>query len=155
MREVTQKSAPDGSWETIEGRADLWVRGDQPIGLCYNRIRDALQRGYRDRLHFIDYDDLTRRPGPTLAGIYEFLGERPFTHDFNNVAQVTWDLDEMYAIPNLPGIRPRVTPTEPKWPTVLGPWATKFAGNNHLWRQFRAEATTVGSASLMAAPRVG
>src|SRR5688500_9110199 len=34
-------------FQSVEGRCDVWVRGDQPIGLAFNRIKDAIQRGFR------------------------------------------------------------------------------------------------------------
>jgi sulfotransferase len=153
MREATEKNATGASWETVEGRCDIWVRGDQPIGLCYNRIKDALARGYRDRVHFVEYEQLTRNPRQTLGEIAEFLGEPEFEYDFDHVEQVTSDLDEMYAVPGLPPIRPKVEPVEPRWPFVLGAFAEKYGSNNHLWRQFRRQETTVSDA-LVAGPRL-
>lgn len=152
MREVTEKSAGDPSWETVEGRCDIWVRGDQPIGLCYNRIRDALHRGYRDRIHFVEYEGLTRHPAQTLAGIHGFLDEPDFAYDLDHIQQVTWDVDEMYQMPGLPPIRPRLEPSQPRWPLVLGAWAEKYAANNHLWQQFQKRPSVTASASLVAAP---
>ena len=151
MREITEKNSPGALWETVEGRCEIWVRGDQPLGLCYNRIRDAITRGYRDRLHFVEYEDLTRDPRRILAGISAFLGEPEFAYDFDHVLQVTWDLDEMYPIPGLPALRPKIEPAQPRWPFVLGPWTEQYAANNHLWRQYRAQ-TMADSAALVAGP---
>jgi sulfotransferase len=151
MRELTEKSVTDSSWETAEGRCEIWIRGDQPVGLCYNRIKDALARGYRDRIHFVEYEELTRNPGQTLADISAFLGEPRFDYDFNEVVQVTSDFDEMYPIQGLPSIRPKVESTQPRWPFVLGPWADKYASNNHLWRQFRVH-NAMTTEALVASP---
>ena len=155
MRQVTQSTARDGSWETVEGRCDLWVRGEQPIGLCYNRIRDALLRGYRNRLHFVEYELLCRQPAQTISRIYAFLDEPEFDHDFQNVQHATWDVDEMYQVPGLPRIRSKVEPAEPRWPFLLGQLAAKYAPNNHLWQQFQTDRPRVESAALVAAPNAG
>ncbi len=150
MRQVTEKAAPDGSWDTVAGRCDIWVRGDQPIGLCYNRIRDALLRGYRDRMHFVEYERLSDDPGQTMAEIYAFLGEPEFSHDFDNIRQVTYDFDEMYQVPGLPPLRAKLEKLEPQWPLVLGAMADKYAPNNQLWRQFRPVLAQATPTSLVA-----
>ncbi len=137
MRQATEAAARGPAWETLNGRCSLWLQGDQPIGLCYNRIKDAITRGLRDRLHFVDYTQLTQRPVEILEGIYEFLGEEPFQHDFNNISQVTGDYDEMYPVPGLPAIRPKLEPlSEPQWPMILGATADQYAHNNHLWQRY-------------------
>jgi sulfotransferase len=153
MRQVTEAAAKGSAWETVNGRCTLWLQGEQPIGLCFNRIKDAITRGYGDRLHFVDYDQLTQRPGEILAGIYEFLGEEGFPHDFNNIPQVTTDFDEMYQIPGLPPIRPRIEPVaQPHWPMILGATADQYARNNVVWRRFVQPAEDLTPHIRMAAP---
>ena len=153
MRQVTESAARGPAWETVGGRCALWLQGDQPVGLCYNRIKDAITRGYSDRLHFVDYTQLTQRPGEVLDGIYEFLGEEDFQHDFNNISQVTTDFDEMYEVPGLPALRPRIeAANQPQWPMVLGPTADQYAVNNLLWRRFIQPEEELASQVRMAAP---
>lgn len=153
MRQITEAAAQGPSWETLPGRCALWLQGEQPIGLCYNRIKDAITRGYSDRLHFVDYDHLTQSPARILSGIYQFLGEEPFEHDFNNVAHVTSDYDEMYPIPGIPAIRARVEPAgQPQWPMILGSNADQFGRNNLLWWRFTQPAPEITSEARLAAP---
>jgi len=76
-------------FQTMEGRCMTWVRNDQPVGLAVNRIRDAVARGHKDCLHFVEFEQLTFEPEDAMKEIYAFLGEEPFEHDFNNVEQVT------------------------------------------------------------------
>jgi sulfotransferase len=137
MRQVTESAAKGPAWETQGGRCALWLQGEQPVGLCYNRIKDAITRGYSDRLHFVDFDQLTQRPEEIMEGIYEFLGEDAFPHDFNNIPQVTTDFDEMYPVPGMPAIRPKLEPhLQPDWPMILGPTGDQYGGNNSLWQRF-------------------
>jgi hypothetical protein len=89
------------------------------VGRAYNAIRDAATRGWKDRMHFVDYDDLTRRPKETLAGIYRFLGEEGCEHDFERVAQVTFEDDFVYGFKDLHQIRAQVKPQEPQWPQTF------------------------------------
>jgi sulfotransferase len=91
----------------------------QPVGRAYNAIRDAVTRGWKDRMHFVDYDDLTRTPEATLEHIYRFLGETPHRHDFENVEQVTFEDDFVYGFKDLHTIRARVQAQPPQWPQVF------------------------------------
>jgi sulfotransferase len=97
-------------WQTVEGRADIWMRNDQPVGIAYNRIRDALSRGYADRLHFIEFESLSTNPEDTMRKVYEFLDIEPYAHNFDHVAQVTEENDDIHGIPGLHVIRNKVEP---------------------------------------------
>ena len=113
--------------QTVVGRCEWWMREDQPVGLAYVRICDALARGLRDRLHFVVAEELTRRPAEIMKGIYDFLGERNFAHDFEHVEQVTREDDGAHGFEDLHTIRPRVEPIESSWRHVLGPVGEKWA----------------------------
>ena len=132
--QVPQESANYFKFQTVQGRCDVWMSADQPLGLAYNRVTDALVRGYKDRMYFIDFDDLTREPGRVMSNIYTFLGEEQFLHDFNNVKQITWEDDTVHGFKGLHDIRSKVEPMKPQWPTVLGQWAEGFNKLN-FWKQ--------------------
>lgn len=131
-RQIPQESQFYVEFQTIEGRCSVWARGDQPLGLACNRVRDALLRGFRDRLFFVPFESLTSAPATTMAQIYEFLDEEPFAHDFDHVVQVTHEDDRAYGFPDLHNIRSRVEPKPPQWPSVLGEAATPY-GNVRFW----------------------
>jgi len=120
-------------FQTVQGRCEVWLSPDQPVGLAYNRITDALQRGYSDRMFFVDFDDLTARPDLAMEKVYNFLGEPLFKHDFDKVEQVTWENDAVHGFKDLHTIRSKVSPMSPQWPTVLGPFAEKF-GELNFWK---------------------
>lgn len=130
--QLGQESANYFKFQSVEGRTDTWLQGDQPVGLAYSRIRDAVARGYSDRLYFVHFERLTREPAQVLKEIYEFLGEEPFEHDFNNVKQVTWEDDSVHGFKGLHDIRSKVEPIEPQWPKVLGQFAEQF-GSLNFW----------------------
>jgi len=127
-RQMPQEPAHYFQFQTVEGRCEVWCRNDQPVGLAYNRIKDALQRGFRDRLHFVEFEKLTQNPERTMRQVYQFLGEEYFKHDFDHVEQVTFENDAIHGIPDLHTIRPKVAPAQPHWPTVLGDAATRYVG---------------------------
>jgi len=105
-------------FKTALGRMEVFIDDGQPVGRAYNAIRDAVTRGWRDRMHFVDFEDLTSRPAQTLEGIYRFLGEKPHVHDFKRVKQVTFEDDFVYGFKDLHVIRAEVEPLQPAWPTV-------------------------------------
>ena len=128
MTQSGQEAQNYFAFQTVAGRCEVWMRPDQPVGLALSRVGDALRRGFRDRMHFVHFSQLTRCPAETLQGIYEFLGEEPFPHDFQNVQQLTQEDDAAHGLPGLHAIRPRVETVPADFETVLGPVAAKYAG---------------------------
>ena len=106
------------------------------VGLPYNRVVDACRRGFRDRMHFVEYESLTTDPMGTLVNIHEFL-EIPFFYGYDpdNVKQVTQEDDCVYDIPGLHDIRRKVSPQAPRWPEVLGDFAKPFEASNEVIQQ--------------------
>lgn len=132
-RQMGQESQNYFRFQTVEGRCQVWLNEQQPVGLAYNRVKDAISRGYSDRLFFVDFDDMTINSEQTFKKIYKFLGEEYFEHDFDNVKQVTWEDDNIHGIKDLHTIRSKVRPMDPQWPTVLGPFAEKW-GQLNFWK---------------------
>ena len=118
LGQVAQEASMALKFKTALGRVEVFIDDAQPVGRAYNAIRDAVTRGWKDRMHFIDYEDLTRRPKATLEGIYKFLGEEPHSHDFECVEQVTFEDDLVYGFKDLHLIRQKVEPQPPSWPEV-------------------------------------
>ncbi len=133
-KQVAQESASYFQFQTVEGRTEMWMRSDQPVGLAYNRIKDALARGYGDRMFLVDFDDLTTDPEGTMKRVYGFLGEDSYPHDFDHVDQVTHEDDSVHGFVNLHTIRSKVEPMSPQWPTVLGQFADRYAQLN-FWKR--------------------
>lgn len=132
--QIAQESQFYFEFQTAEGRAAVWMRPEQPVGIAYNRVRDAVQRGFQDRMFLVDFDDLTARPEESMKKIYEFLGEEYFEHDFENVEQVTQENDAVHGMKDLHKIRRKVEPMEPQWPKVLGPFAERYKELN-FWKK--------------------
>ncbi len=131
--QINQESANYFKFQTVEGRVDVWMQVDQPVGLAYSRIRDAINRGYRDRMFFIEFEQLTREPQKTMEEIYKFLDEKPFKHNFEDVKQVTWEDDSVHGFKGLHDIRSKVEPIDPQWPKVLGAFAAPLE-NLNFWK---------------------
>ena len=129
-RQIAQERENYFLWQTVEGRCQVWASSNQPVGLSYNRIRDAISRGYQDRLHFVRYEELTKYPARTMMLLYNFLEEDYFEHDFSHVEQVIFEHDEVYGLGSeLHSIRSKVESQPPQWPSVLGEEvAAKYKG---------------------------
>lgn len=84
--------------QTIIGRCQSYMALEGEIGQVTNRLRDALQRGYRDRLIIVPYKDLTSRPQEVVNEVTRLLNLEPFPYDTNNVQQLTEEDDSVYGI---------------------------------------------------------
>ena len=104
--------------KTALGRLEVFIDDGQPVGRAFNAIRDAVTRGWRKNILFVEYEALTRNPEAVFQGVYMFLGEKPFKHDFENVAQITLEDDSLHGFKDLHKIRSKVRPQQPQWPEV-------------------------------------
>ncbi|MGZ8158038.1 MAG: sulfotransferase family protein [Methylobacter sp.] len=105
--------------KTALGRMEYFLSDNLNVGRAYKAVCDAVTRGWQDRMHFVEYDQLTKNPKGALEGIYDFLGEAEFIHDFENVEQVTFEDDFFYGYKDLHVIRQQVRPQSPQWPKVF------------------------------------
>jgi len=126
--QIPQEKSYPLQFQTLEGRCDVWLQKAEPVGLAYSRIEDALIRGFRDRMHWVHFEELTSRPRETMRDIYQFLGEDHFEHNFNDVKQVTWEDDAVHGFKGLHDIKPKVEPMGPQYPQVLGKLGDKYKG---------------------------
>jgi len=121
--------------QTIEGRCDIWSHMGQPVGLAYNRVKDAISRGHKDDLLFVEFDDLTSQPHQTLQKVYNYLELPYFEHNFNNVEQYTTEDDEgTHRIPNLHKIKPVVATVPHDSEKVLGNNLIQKYRDLEIWR---------------------
>jgi sulfotransferase len=119
LGQLPQEAQMALKFKTALGRVEVFIDDSQPVGRAYNAIRDAVTRGWKDCMYFIDYEELTRNPKATLNGIYRFLGTEAFQHDFSQVKQVTFEDDFAYGFKDLHVIRSTVEPQPPQWPKVF------------------------------------
>jgi sulfotransferase len=119
LGQLPQEAAMALKFKTALGRVETFIDDAQPVGRAYNAIRDAVTRGWKDRMHFIDYEDLTRKPKQTLGNIYRFLKEASYEHNFEHVEQVTFEDDFVYGFKDLHMIRPKVMPQAAHWSRVF------------------------------------
>ncbi len=141
--QITTEAEHYFNFQTVQGRVDVWMQQNQPVGLAYNRIVDAVQRGFGDRMLFVDFDNLTSHPKETFNDIYTFLDEKVYAHDFNNVKQVTWENDAIHGFKGLHDIRSKVEPMKPQWQSVLGGFIEPLERLN-FWKNQKAPVRISG-----------
>jgi sulfotransferase len=120
--------------QTIQGRAEHLLGGEQVLGLAYNRLKDAMMRGLGDRLCLVEFDDLTHNPKETLEDIYKFLELPNFEHDFTSVEQYTHEDDSVHGM-DLHTIRKDVKPIKDDSASVLGVDLCKQYNGTEFWRK--------------------
>ncbi len=120
-------------FQSQEGRLQWWMRQDQTIGLAVSRLIDARRRGFEDRMHYVDYDELTQKPVDTMNAIYEFLEEEPFTHDFDYIEQVTQENDDVHGVPGLHTIQNELKASSPQHPKILGNAVQPYTEAARFW----------------------
>ena len=136
-RKAAATGAQQGEYfqaQTVEGRARRLLAGEQVLGLAYNRLKDAFQRGFGDRIHLVEFDDLTHNPKETLEDIYKFLELQNFEHDFTSVEQYTHEDDSVHGM-DLHTIRKDVKPIEDDSASVLGVDLCKQYNSTEFWRK--------------------
>jgi sulfotransferase len=104
-----------------------------PVGLAIDRLVEVHQRGWNKKMLFLRFEDLTAQPAEALQKVYRYLGVPEFKHDFNEVAQVTQEDDQIFGIPGLHEIRPKVEPLASDYLDILGHDAVRFVQNQYGW----------------------
>jgi len=135
-RQISQEDSAYFRFQTAAGRMEVMMQIDQLCGSAYNRVKDAITRGWGPNMMFVEYGDLTERPKQAMEKIYEFLGEKDFEHDFEHVEQVTTEDDFIHVFKDLHKIRPKVEAMQPQWPVVFD--STVF--KTPIWRTIEEEA---------------
>jgi len=112
---------------TLEGRVSTWTAEDGLVGSTFNSIRDAVMRGHRNKIGFVDFDTLTSNPEVVIKDLYNFIEQPYYNHNFSNIPQYTKENDAEHGFTDLHTIRPEIKPVEDDSKEILG----------HVWDQFK------------------
>jgi sulfotransferase len=105
---------------TTEGRVQQWLSGP-PVGLALQRFQDMARQGTETKCLFIRYEDLVENPGREMDQVYDYLGLERFSHNFQNVEQVTQEDDAVFGMaPGLHDISKVVKAPTPDHNEILG-----------------------------------
>lgn len=93
---------------TVYNRADILMSPTGPLSFAYNALKEAFFGPHSSHLLLVNYETLASRPAETMAGIYEFLGEQRFEHNFGELSYDATAFDEGAGMPGLHTVRPTV-----------------------------------------------
>ena len=134
---TSQESQNIFMFQTLLGRCNVYCSENQLLGVAVNQIKDAVTRGFRDRLEFVDFKVLTETPSKAMKNIYGFLDEPEFAHDYDNVEQVIQEDDYAHNFPGLHTIRTKVEKVKSQWREVLGEkLGMTYAPEALFWKKF-------------------
>jgi len=74
-----------GERATVYSRTEALSQGGRLVGFAYSAVKEAFYSENSHKLLIVDYDLLAKGPQQTISLIYQFLGETPFNHDFENI----------------------------------------------------------------------
>lgn len=106
--ELTRMFNNDAERSTVFSRTEtLWQR-NRLVGFAWEALKEAYYGEHADSLLLVDYDLLAAAPHKVLPLIYDFLGEEPFAHDFDNVRYDAPAFDAQLGMGGLHTVRPKV-----------------------------------------------
>lgn len=92
-------------------------------GIVYeslNAILEGFNQEVRDRMYFVDYNDLVDDPETTMSGIYDFLDEEPYEHKFKKLTNDHRENDlETYGLSDMHEVRSKLKKTSISPSSVL------------------------------------
>jgi sulfotransferase len=125
---------------TVFSRAEGVSRGDGMVGFAMNAVKEAFYGNHTEKLMLLRYETLTAKPAEALAAVYDFVGEKPFRHDFDNVAFDAEEFDRRLGTPGLHRVGRKVTAEARQ--TILPPDIFNRYQNDDFWEN--AAANTRG-----------
>jgi sulfotransferase len=114
---------------TVYSRVDGLAGPGGMVGFAWNALREAFCGEQTSCLLALTYETLTSRPQQAIAAVYDFIGEKPFAHDFENIEFDAEEFDRRLGTPGLHKVGRRVQ--SPGRKTVLP---------GDLWRKYENDA---------------
>jgi sulfotransferase len=96
------------SRQTVYSRCEQLINAGGAVGGAWTALKEAYYGEFSERLLLVDYELLTRHPARTLELIYQFIGEAPFAHDFDNVDYAEEGFDQTLGVKGLHSVRRKV-----------------------------------------------
>ena len=118
---------------TVSQRVQYWL-SSQPIRLALQRTLDLFQRDIAKNIFFIRYEDLCSRSEEILKGLYDYLEEEPYEHDFSNIVKTVQEDDSYFGIFGSHSVKSQIKPIKPSdWSDVLIPDIANSIRKNNDW----------------------
>ena len=117
---------------TTPKRIDTWM-SNPPVGLAIERLSEIIRQGIDSKMLFIRFEDLCLYPDITMKKVYEYLELPYFSHDFDNIDQVTKEDDEVYGMFGDHTIRKKLEPVMSRSKNLLGKDVCDWIWTNYQW----------------------
>jgi sulfotransferase len=133
----TNKFQPSGIFNfepggTVYSRVDGLAAPGGMVGYAWSALREAFCGEQSDRLLLLTYETLTSQPQRALEAIYDFIGEKPFAHDFDNIEFDVAEFDRRLGTPGLHAVGRRVEAHQRR--SVLPADLVRKYENDAFWR---------------------
>jgi sulfotransferase len=102
------------------------------VGYAWNALREAFCGEQSDRLLLLTYETLTAAPQLALEAVYDFIGEKMFAHDFDNIEFDVAEFDRRLGTPGLHTVDRRVQAHQRR--SVLPLDLVRKYENDSFWR---------------------
>jgi len=116
---------------TVYSRAEGVSVGGGMVGFAINALKEAYFGEHAQNLMLLRYETLTTNPAEAMSAVYDFIGEKPFAHDFDNVEFDAEEYDARLGTPGLHrvGRKVQAAPRE----TILPPDLFRRYENDDFW----------------------
>lgn len=106
------------------------------LGQSLSAIQEAIDQGFLDRIHFVEYKDLISKPEETLKRIYNFLGEEYYEHTFDNLENTNRENDlNTYGLEDMHEVRSKLEITSPDPRKILSKNILEKSKGMDIWRK--------------------
>jgi sulfotransferase len=116
---------------TVYSRAEGLSGGNGMVGFAWNALREAYYGEETANLMLLRYETLTGKPAQAMQAVYDFIGEEPFSHNFDNVEFDAAEFDARLGTPGLHHVARKVK-AEPRQ-TILPPDLFLRYENDSFW----------------------
>lgn len=94
--------------QTVYSRCESMMNAAGVTGSAWTALKEAYYGEYSDKLLIIDYDLLAQHPQRTIDLLYQFIGEKNFKHDFDNVDYQDEAFDQVLGVKGLHTVNRKV-----------------------------------------------
>lgn len=118
-----------------DNRCEYIAGKDGILGQSMNAIIECFNQGFGDRIHFVEYRDLVKKPKHILKKLYNFLDEEYYEHDFNNLQNQNREQDmNTYGLSDMHEVRSVLESTAPKPMDILSDYVLEKCNGMDFWR---------------------
>ncbi|MFY0602144.1 MAG: sulfotransferase [Cyclobacteriaceae bacterium] len=133
-----------GNRHTVYSRCESMVSGGI-VGAAWTALKEAFYGEYSEKLLLVDYELLAMHPDKTMELVYDFIGEKKYNHDFDNVIFSHDEFDYTIGVKGLHEVKRKVTYKTRR--SILPPDLFEKYSEMTFWKD------TAGTAASVIAPK--